>query len=59
MSAPLSRRPGGRALVTTDAVGGVWTYSLDLARGLAAADIETTLVVLGPPPTPEQMADAD
>jgi hypothetical protein len=24
-----------RVLVTADAVGGVWNYSLDLARGLA------------------------
>ena len=27
-----------RLLLTTDAVGGVWTYSLDLAQALADAD---------------------
>ena len=27
-----------RLLLTTDAVGGVWTYSLDLARALAEAE---------------------
>ena len=34
--------------MTTDAVGGVWTYSLELAAGLAARGVETSLVVLGP-----------
>jgi glycogen(starch) synthase len=43
-----------RLLMTTDAVGGVWTYALDLADGLAAHDVSTTLVVLGPAPTPAQ-----
>jgi glycogen synthase len=47
-----------RLLMTTDAVGGVWTYALDLARGLAVAGVETTLVVLGPSATPSQVADA-
>jgi glycosyltransferase involved in cell wall biosynthesis len=54
--------PGGlrdhvsRVVLTTDAVGGVWQYSLDLARGLARREIETTLVVLGPPPSDAQRA---
>jgi glycosyltransferase involved in cell wall biosynthesis len=48
MTAPL------RVLVTADAVGGVWNYSLDLARGLARLGIETVLVVMGPPPSPVQ-----
>lgn len=43
-----------RILVTADTVGGVWTYALDLARGLAAHDIHVVLAVLGPSPTPEQ-----
>ncbi|MDB5359528.1 MAG: glycosyl transferase family 1 [Rhodospirillales bacterium] len=47
------RRPA-RLLMTTDAVGGVWTYALDLARGLAAAGTEVTLAVLGPPPDETQ-----
>jgi len=45
-----------RLLLTTDAVGGVWTYSLDLARQLAAeADMVVLLAVLGPAPNAEQL----
>ncbi|HEY8570945.1 glycosyltransferase family 4 protein [Phenylobacterium sp.] len=44
--------------MTTDAVGGVWTYSIDLARGLARAGVETVLVVLGPSPSADQQAQA-
>ncbi len=42
--------PGGltRLLLTTDAVGGVWRYSLDLAHGLRVRGIEVVLAVLGP-----------
>lgn len=47
------------ALVTTDAVGGVWTYSLDLARGLLERGVEVTLAVLGPAPSPEQTSAAE
>lgn len=48
-----------RLLLTTDAVGGVWTYSLDLARALAAADdMVVLLAVLGPLPSAEQLTDA-
>jgi glycosyltransferase involved in cell wall biosynthesis len=45
------RLSGLRILLTTDAVGGVWTYSLDLARELGRNGIETVLAVLGPPPS--------
>jgi glycosyltransferase involved in cell wall biosynthesis len=48
-----------RVVMTADAVGGIWQYALDLAESLAARDVETALVVLGPPPTPEQRRDAD
>lgn len=37
-----------RVLMTTDAVGGVWTYALDLAAGLGAQGDHVTLAVLGP-----------
>lgn len=37
--------------MTADAVGGVWTYALDLARGLAPHGVEVTLLVNGPPPS--------
>lgn len=47
-----------RVLMTGDAVGGVWRYSLELARGLSDAGIETVLAVLGPAPSPDQAAEA-
>lgn len=43
-----------RLLMTTDAVGGVWTYSLNLARGLCARGWHVTLAVLGPAPDVSQ-----
>lgn len=58
MSAPLRPGAAARVLVTADAVGGVWTYALDLARGLAAAEVETVLAVMGPSPTYDQLAEA-
>jgi glycosyltransferase involved in cell wall biosynthesis len=45
-----------RILITTDAVGGVWTYSTTLARGLARRRYDVVLVTLGPPPRSEQLA---
>jgi glycosyltransferase involved in cell wall biosynthesis len=45
-------------LMTADAVGGVWPYALDLARGLARHQIETSLAVLGPSPRPDQVEEA-
>ncbi len=39
---------GARVLMTADAVGGVWTYALDLARGLTGRGASVTLAVLGP-----------
>ncbi|CAN7616586.1 glycosyltransferase family 4 protein [Phenylobacterium sp. LjRoot219] len=47
-----------RLMMTADAVGGVWTYALDLARGVAAAGGATTLVVLGPAPVADQLREA-
>lgn len=44
--------------MTADAVGGVWTYALDLARGLRAHGWETTLAVNGPQPA-EAPADLE
>jgi glycosyltransferase involved in cell wall biosynthesis len=45
--------------MTADAVGGVWQYATDLARGLSALQIETVLMVLGPSPTAAQRAAAE
>jgi glycosyltransferase involved in cell wall biosynthesis len=44
-----------RILMTTDAVGGVWTYAAELARALCGSGCEVTLVVMGPPPRPDQL----
>src|SRR5829696_2639150 len=52
------RRPM-RLLMTTDAVGGVWTYSLELIRALAGQDVEVALAILGPRPCPSQMFEAE
>ncbi|KAA2238197.1 glycosyltransferase family 4 protein [Salinarimonas soli] len=49
---------GIHVLMTADAVGGVWQYALELARELSAADVRTTLAVLGPAPGGDQAADA-
>lgn len=48
----------GRVLLTTDAVGGVWTYTLDLSAGLAARGVQVTLATLGPPPSAAQRRQA-
>ena len=52
MSAPL------RLLLVTDAVGGVWVYSLELARALRAHGVETILAVTGPAPSERQRQEA-
>ena len=49
---------GARILITTDAVGGVWTYTLDLAGALAEAGATVRVVTLGPRPGLEQRVDA-
>ena len=43
-----SRHGIRRVLMTADAVGGVWPYSLDLATAFRERGIETTLAVMGP-----------
>jgi glycosyltransferase involved in cell wall biosynthesis len=40
--------------MTTDAVGGVWTYATGLASALAAMEVEVHLVTMGPPPQGEK-----
>jgi glycosyltransferase involved in cell wall biosynthesis len=41
-------------LMTADAVGGVWTYALELCRGLGEAGVHVTLATMGPAPSPQQ-----
>ncbi len=50
--------PPPRVLMTADAIGGVWTYALDLAGGLTRRGMAVTLAVLGPPPSEGQRASA-
>ena len=47
-----------RVLMTADGVGGVWTFALDLARGLAGHGVSADLAVMGPALTPDQRAEA-
>jgi glycosyltransferase involved in cell wall biosynthesis len=45
-------------LMTADAMGGVWTYALALARSLARAGVRTTLATMGEPPRAAQRESA-
>ena len=47
-----------RILLTTDAIGGVWRYSLTLAREWAALGVPVDLAVLGPAPDRAQRNEA-
>ncbi len=47
-----------RVLMTTDAVGGVWTYAMELCRALGEYQVEVALATLGPPPDRAQAAEA-
>lgn len=46
-----------RVLMTTDTVGGVWTYALELADALAARDVEVVLAAMGALPSAAQRAE--
>lgn len=45
-----------KILMTADAVGGVWQYTVDLVTGISEAGNEVMVAVLGPSPSPEQKA---
>ncbi|MDB6033936.1 MAG: glycosyltransferase [Verrucomicrobiales bacterium] len=44
--------------MTADTVGGVWTYSLELARALALHGVEVILATMGAPLSEEQRAES-
>jgi glycosyltransferase involved in cell wall biosynthesis len=46
-----------RLLVSSDTVGGVWRYTLEIASGFAARGTQVILVTLGPPPNTTQVAE--
>jgi glycosyltransferase involved in cell wall biosynthesis len=48
-----------RVLITLDAVGGVWRYALDVARGLGAFDVTCLLGGFGPEPDAAQRAECE
>lgn len=47
--AAIPARSPRRILMTTDTVGGVWSYSLELCRALARHDVEVVLATMGAP----------
>jgi glycogen(starch) synthase len=47
-----------RVLMTGDTVGGVWSFTLELAHALAASDIEVVLATFGGSPSSDQLAEA-
>lgn len=46
-----------RGLITLDAVGGVWRYAIDVARGLESRGVACLLVGFGPEPDAAQRAE--
>lgn len=53
-----STPPADHVFLTTDAVGGVWQYALDLARIYRSHGMEVTLAVLGPAAPEDKRAEA-
>ncbi|MDB5543009.1 MAG: glycogen synthase [Hyphomicrobiales bacterium] len=51
-------QPPLNVLMTTDAVGGVWTYTIDLAEALCKAGVSVTIAALGPAPSLSQTEQA-
>jgi glycogen synthase len=47
-----------KVLMTADAVGGVWTYAMQLCDALSHHDVEVVLAVLGAPPSAPQCDQA-
>ncbi|MBV8054933.1 MAG: glycosyltransferase family 4 protein [Deltaproteobacteria bacterium] len=53
---PTKLRPR-RVLMTADAIGGVWTYAVELAKCLTAHDIEIAVATMGIRPSRNQSAE--
>jgi glycogen synthase len=47
-----------KLLMTVDAVGGVWSYAMELSRALGRHDVEIVLACMGPPPSASQLEGA-
>lgn len=52
------QRQPKRILMTADTIGGVWTYALELIRGLETYGIEVILATMGRPLTIQQRKEA-
>src|SRR4051812_33196718 len=48
-----------KALITTDTVGGVWTYAMELCRSMQSASVEFALATMGEPPSDSQRREAE
>src|SRR4051812_18752153 len=48
-----------RILMTADAMGGVWTFTVDLARCFQRQGIELLIALMGDPPTAAQRRELD
>ncbi len=48
-----------KILMTTDTVGGVWTYALELSRALSPYQVQVFLATLGAPLTESQRRDVE
>ncbi|MER2264665.1 glycosyltransferase family 4 protein [Methylobacterium oxalidis] len=46
-------------LMSADALGGVWPYTVDLAKGLGRSGFRVTVALMGPAPAPEIIAAAE
>lgn len=55
---PPDSRNHMKVLLTTDTVGGVWTYALELSRALARHDVQIALATMGAPLSASQRAHA-
>lgn len=52
-----TEQSSGPVLLTTDTVGGVWRYTVDLVTGLSHRAIPVVVATLGPPPDAAQRAE--
>ncbi len=48
-----------RVLLTADTVGGVWTYAVELARGLSCHGVRILLATMGAPLSPDQRSEVE
>ncbi|BAU89863.1 group 1 glycosyl transferase [Methylorubrum populi] len=53
------RHAPAHILMTADALGGVWQYSLELAAGLRQRGLSVTVALMGPAPSAAALAEAE